>query len=127
MGKTAFKPTSKARTARVVWNFPVFVVKSRNEEEEEAKETKEGPAKVEPLKCVIDFECGTAENQDFEEYCVGWRYVEVKESCRQAGMARQLLEDVMRQTVMEDGKERKVFVYAHSMTGFDSSFILTEL
>lgn len=116
MGKTAFKPTSKARKARVVWNFPVFVVKSRNEEEEEAEETKEGPAKVEPLKCVIDL-----------EYCVGWQYVEVEESYRQAGMAWQLLEDVMRQTVTEDGKERKVFVYAHNMTGFDSSFILTEL
>lgn len=89
-------------------------------EEEEAEETEEGLAKVEPLKCVIDFECGTDENQDFEEYFVGWRYVGVEKSYRQAGMAWQLLDDVMRQTVTEDGKERKVFLYVHNMRGFDS-------
>ncbi|CAH3027090.1 unnamed protein product, partial [Porites evermanni] len=33
----------------------------------------------------------------------------------------------MANTVTEDGKERKVYVYAHNMRGFDSSFILTVL
>lgn len=33
----------------------------------------------------------------------------------------------MANTVTDDGKERKVYVYAHNMRGFDSSFILTVL
>ena len=94
-----------------------------NEEEYGEEEEETAPAKVEPLKCVIDFECGTDENKNFEEYCVGWRYVGVEESYRQAGTSRQLLDDVMSKTVTEDGKERKVFVFAHNMRGFDSSFL----
>lgn len=54
---------------------------------------------------MIDFECGTDENKNFEEYCVGWRYVGVEESYRQAGTSRRLLDDVMSKTVTEDGKE----------------------
>lgn len=76
---------------------------------------------------MIDFECGTDQNQDFKEYRVGWRYVGVEGSYREAGTARQLLENVMANTVTEDGKERKVYVHAHNLRGFDSSFILTVL
>lgn len=51
----------------------------------------------------------------------------VEESYRQAGASRLLLDDVMSKTVTVDGKERKVFVFAYNMRGFDSSFLLTEL
>ena len=86
------------------------------------EEENKAPAKVEPLVCVIDFECST-NGKVFEEYRVGWKY-------RTEGGGygyREMLEDVRSKTVTEDGQERKVFVYAHNMRGFDSSFILTVL
>lgn len=82
-------------------------VGENEDEEEEEEEEEEESAKVEPLVCVIDVECGTDQNQDFEEYRVGWRYIGVEGSYREAGKARQLLENVMANTVTEDGKERK--------------------
>lgn len=50
--------------------------------------------------------------------------MDVEGSYREAGTAVEMLTDVMAKTMTEDGKERKVFVYAHNMRGFDSSFIL---
>lgn len=60
---------------------------------------------------------------DFEDVCVGWQYVNVRGSYREAGKASDMLNDVMAKTVTEDLKERQVFVFAHNMRGFDSSFI----
>lgn len=55
---------------------------------------------------------------------VGWQYVNVQGSYREAGKAPEMMEDVFSKTVTSDMKERKVFVFAHNMRGFDSSFIL---
>lgn len=88
--------------------------KNKKEEEDE---------KPPPLVCCIDFECSLDENRDFEDVCVGWQYVNVRGSYREAGKASDMLNDVMAKTVTEDLKERQVFVFAHNMRGFDSSFI----
>ena len=87
--------------------------KSKQEEDEEPP----------PLVCCIDFECAIDENKDFEDVRVGWQYVNAEGSYREAGKASDMLEDVMTKTVTADMKERKVFVFAHNMRGFDSSFI----
>ena len=76
------------------------------------------------MVCCIDFECGLDENNDFEDVRVGWQYVNVEGSYREAGKASDMLDDVMAKTVTAEMKERKVFVFAHNMRGFDSSFIL---
>ena len=55
---------------------------------------------------------------------MGWQYVNVRGSYREAGKASDMLKDVMAKTVTEDLKERQVFVFARNMRGFDSSFIL---
>ena len=89
--------------------------KNKKEEEDE---------KPPPLVCCIDFACSLDENRDFEDVCVGWQYVNVRGSYREAGKASDMLNDVMAKTVTEDLKERQVFVFAHNMRGFDSSFIL---
>ena len=88
--------------------------KSQEEEDEEPS----------PLVCCIDFECDLDENKDFEDVRVGWQYVNVEGSYREAGKAMDMLSDVMSKTVTAELKERKVFVFAHNMRGFDSSFIL---
>ena len=67
---------------------------------------------------------GLDENKDFEDVGVGWQYVNVEGSYREAGKASDMLEDVMARTVTAEMKERKVFVFANNMRGFDSSFIL---
>ena len=90
------------------------VEKSSQEEDEEPP----------PLVCCIDFECGLDENNDFEDVRVGWQYVNVNGSYREAGKESDMLEDVMAKTVTAEMKERKVLVFAHNMRGFDSSFIL---
>ena len=90
------------------------VEKSKEEEDE----------KPPPLVCCIDFECWLDENRDFEDVRVGWQYVNVKGSYREAGKASDMLEDVMAKTVTAEMKQRQVFVFAHNMRGFDSSFIL---
>ena len=97
------------------------------EEENGAENDGEESKKVEPLKCVIDFECSKDDNKAFEEIRVGWRYIGEEGSYREAGTALEMLQDVLAKTVTEDGKERKVFVFAHNMRGFDSSFILNVL
>lgn len=94
-----------------------------NGEENDGEESK----KVEPLKCVIDFECSKGHNKAFEEIRVGWRYIGEEGSFREAETALEMLQVVMAKTVTEDGKERRVFVFAHNMRGFDSSFILNVL
>ena len=77
-----------------------------------------------PLVCCIDFECALDENCEFEDVRVGWQYVNVEGSYREAGKADDMLTDVFSKTITDDMKERKVFVFAHNMRGFDSSFIL---
>lgn len=67
-----------------------------------------------PLVCCIDFECSLDENQDFEDVRVGWQYVNVPNSYREAGKAADMLEDVMAKTITRDKQERKVFVFAHN-------------
>ena len=94
------------------------------EAEKAEKNKKEEDEKPPPLVCCIDFECSLDENRDFEDVCVGWQYVNVRGSYREAGKASDMLNDVMAKTVTEDLKERQVFVFAHNMHGFDSSFIL---
>ena len=89
-------------------------------EKSEQEEDEEPP----PLVCCIDFECAVDENKDFEDVRVGWQYVNVEGSYREAGKAMDMLSDVMSKTVTAELKERKVFVFAHNMRGFDSLFIL---
>lgn len=48
----------------------------------------------------------------------------VRGSYCEAGKASDMLNVVMAKTVTEDLKKRQVFVFAHNMHGFDSSFIL---
>ena len=91
------------------------------EEDNNEKNKEDEP---EPLVCCIDFECSLDENKDFEDVRVGWQYVNVEGSYCEAGKAADMLDDVMSKTVTSDFKERKVFVFAHNMRGFDSSFIL---
>ena len=93
-------------------------------EKAEKNKKEEDDEKPPPLVCCIDFECSLDENRDFEDVCVGWQYVNVRGSYREAGKASDMLNDVMAKTVTEDLKERQVFVFAHNMRGFDSSFIL---
>ena len=78
-----------------------------------AKQTK--LARISKIWPCIDFECGLDENNDFEDVCVGWQYVNVNGSYREAGKASDMLEDVMAKTVTAEMKERKVFVFAHNM------------
>ena len=77
-----------------------------------------------PLVCCIDFECSVDENKEFEDVRVGWQYVNVPNSYREAGKAADMLDDVMAKTITSQQEERQVFVFAHNMRGFDSSFIL---
>ena len=93
-------------------------------EKAEKNKKEEDDEKPPPLVCCIDFECSLDENRDFEDVCVGWQYVNVRGSYREAGKASDMLNDVMAKTVTEDLKERQVFVFAHNMRGFNSSFIL---
>ena len=75
------------------------VEKSKEEEDE----------KPPPLVCCIDFECWLDENRDFEDVRVGWQYVNVKGSYREAGKASDMLEDVMAKTVTAEMKQQQVF------------------
>ena len=93
-------------------------------EEESANPEKDEDEEPPPLVCCIDFECSVDEEKDFEDVRVGWQYVNMPESYREAGKAQDMLDDVFSKTVTSDMKERKVFVFAHNMRGFDSSFIL---
>ena len=74
--------------------------------------------------CVMDFECAQNVIKEFEVVRVGWKYLGEIGSYQEAGTTMDLLRDAQARTVTEDGKERKVYVYAHYMRGFDSSFIL---
>lgn len=77
-----------------------------------------------PVVCCIDFECSVDENKEFEDVRVGWQYMNVPNSYREAGKAADMLDDVMAKTITSQQEERQVFVFAHNMRGFDSSFIL---
>ena len=77
--------------------------------------------------CVMDFECAQNVIKEFEVVRVGWKYLGEIGSYQEAGTTMDLLRDAQARTVTEDGKERKVYVYAHNMRGFDSSFILHAL
>ena len=81
---------------------------------------------LEPMICAMDFECTTDEMKEFEVVRVGWKYLGESDSYQEAEMAMDVLRDIKART-NENGKERKVYVYAHNMRGFDSSFILHAL
>ena len=100
------------------------ILKDLAEVETVEKSKEEEDEKPPPLVCCIDFECWLDENRDFEDVRVGWQYVNVKGSYREAGKASDMLEDVMAKTVTAEMKQRQVFVFAHNMRGFDSLFIL---
>ena len=87
------------------------------EAEAAEKSQKEEDEEPPPLVCSIDFECGLDENKDFEDVRVGWQYVNVEGSYREAGKASDMLEDVMAKTVTADMKERKVFVLLTTCEG----------
>ena len=91
------------------------------EEMEGAQSKKEKP---EPLVCCIDFECSLDANKEFEDVLVGWQYLNDPASYREAGKAAEMMADVIDRTTDENGEPRQVFVFAHNMRGFDSSFIL---
>ena len=96
-------------------------------EEAENEGDSEGKEKVEPMICAMDFECTQNEIKELEVVLVGWKYLGEIDSYQEAGTAMDLLRDAQARTVTEGGKERKVYVYAHNMRGFDSSFILHAL
>ena len=96
------------------------LLESTREAELQAEQDEKPP----PLVCCIDFECSLDDNKEFEDVRVGWQYMNVPQSYREAGKAVEMLDDVMAHTVMADGQERQVFVFAHNMRGFDYSFIL---
>ena len=99
-----------------------------NEQEESGEGTDGGSdEKAPPLICAIDFECTIDEHQQFEDMRVGWQYIGREHGYSEADTAKELLEDVLAHTITADKKERDVFVYAHNMRGFDSSFILNNL
>ena len=101
-------------------NKLVELIEEESADHEKEEEDEEPP----PLVCCIDFECSVDEEKDFEDVRVGWQYVNMAESYHEAGKAQDMLDDVFSKTVTSDMKERKVFVFAHNMRGFDSSFIL---
>ena len=100
------------------------LLETMREAECELQEGQDKDEKPPPLVCCIDFECSVDENKEFEDVCVGWQYVNVPNSYCEAGKAADMLEDVMAKTLTADMQERQVFVFAHNMRGFDSSFIL---
>ena len=100
------------------------LLESMREAERELQEGQDKDEPPPPLVCCIDFECSVDENKEFEDVRVGWQYVNVPQSYREAGKATDMLDDVMAKTVTADMQERQVFVFAHNMRGFDSSFIL---
>ena len=61
------------------------LVKAEKAEKNKKEEEDEKPP---PLVCCIDFECSLDENRDFEDVCVGWQYVNVRGSYREAGKVR---------------------------------------
>ena len=77
------------------------MVEAEAEEKSNEEEDEEPP----PLVCCIDFECGLDENNDFEDFRVGWQYVNVEGSYREAGKASDMLEDVMAKTVTAERTE----------------------
>ena len=100
------------------------LLETMREAERELQEGEDKDEKPLPLVCCIDFECSVDEHKEFEDVRVGWQYVNVPNSYREAGKAADLLEDVMSKTLTADMQERQVFVFAYNMRGFDSSFIL---
>jgi len=115
---------------------PIAEKKKNTEEEQEIEVEEEDGAgegdggseeKAPPIVCVIDFECAKDENLEFEDVRVGWQYIGRETGYREAGTAKDLLKDLMVHTITADKKERTVFVFAHNMRGFDSSFILYAL
>ena len=100
------------------------ILEDMREAEREEREGQDKDEPPPPLVCCIDFECSVDENKEFEDVRVGWQYVNVKDSYREAGKASDMLDDVMAHTITFDQQERQVFVFAHNMRGFDSSFIL---
>lgn len=80
------------------------MIEAENAEKEAEQEEEEPPS----LVCCIDFECALDENRDFEDVRVGWQYVNVENSYREAGKASDVLDDVLAKTITRDMKERKV-------------------
>ena len=122
----SFSRLKKKKKKKTAWGL-CTEAEEFEEADNEADCKEEEKEKVEPLVCAIDFECSVDEIKDFKDVCVGWRYLDVEGSYREAGTAIEMLTDVMANTMTEEGKERKVFVYAHNMRGFDSLFILAVL
>jgi len=108
------KKSGLRRTAELEEEEKIKLEVEENEGGEEKK-------KVEPLVCVIDFKCAKDEN------LVGWQYIGQDFSYREAGTADEMLRDVMAHTITKEHEERKVYVFAHNMHGFDSSFIFNVL
>ena len=120
--------------SNVLKNHQCYIQPVKDEEQEEfwgldspVRDLLEGEDKDEkppPLVCCIDFECSLDENKEFEDVLVGWQYLNDPGSYREAGKAADMMEDVIAHTVTEKNEERRVYVFAHNMRGFDSSFIL---
>ena len=106
---------------------------SEDAEEEQMREFEEAEngglddgQMLEPMICAMDFECTTDEMEEFEVVRVEWKYLGESDSYKEAETAMDVLRDAKART-NENGKERKVYVYANNMHGFDSSFILHAL
>ena len=106
---------------------------SEDAEEEQRREFEEAEngglddgEMLEPMICAMDSECTTDEMKEFEVVRVGWKYLGESDSYKETETAKDVLRDAKART-NENGKERKVYVYAHNMRGFDSSFILHAL
>ena len=71
------------------------LLEDMREAERELQEGQDKDEKPPPLVCCIDFECALDENREFEDVRVGWQYMNVPNSYREAGKASDMLEDVM--------------------------------
>ena len=72
------------------------------EEEENEIDKGGGKEKVEPMTCVMDFECTQNVNKEFEVVRVGWKYLGEIGSYWEAGTAMDFLHDAQARTVTED-------------------------
>lgn len=99
---------------------PLKVTEENGEESLSEDDDDESPEPLEPLICTADLECTTDENRTFKTARAGWSYLS-EDSYHEKATVKEVLEDAFAKT-MFDGQERKVFVYAHNMRGFDGTF-----
>lgn len=93
------KEKNKSGLRTVAENEDEEMMLEFEEEENEAESSGKESKKAEPIVCAIDFESSVDEAKNFKDVRVGWRYIGVEGSYREAGTAVEMLTDVMSKTV----------------------------